>query len=621
MPATGTRAPADNTVRQPRGRREALLTWIAPFTGDPVRAWRHRLLATLLVGLALLASVPYAIGMAAAIRGGDMTIVVVDTTVFGVLIGAILARRAPFALRASLLVVLPMLLGSFLLVRYGFATSGFVWLFVGPIFAALLFGVRTSFLTIAGMALLLASIGTAMAQGLLQWPLHVADELRGWIVTSASLLPLCLLVSYSIGRIFEGLAAEVMARRAAEEDAERQHQLAAIGMATAALAHDVNNLLQPILSSLEFLRHDSMLRAEHQALVTYLIDQTGRARATIRRSLHFARPQGGLREPIRLREVVPETVRSLQAVVPRQVTLSFASTNAPSADPHLLADPAELQQLLMLQVMGAVRNLGEIGPLQVVLADVTVTPGMLVGMPHAALQAGSTAGALFMVYPDTESIDEVVSQLATARPLAQVMRDAPQVAAMQTANAITQSLGGIALVRRCASGDPCLGFVLPQSEATPVPMATGEWQVAAARQEAPATTSETTPSPTPCIMVVDDEPQVLNATGRLLERLGYRTIRINDPLEVMSRLADVTDRPDLLLADVSMPVLDGIELARLVRAVHRELPIVLMSGHMGVLQDDPTADTLVTAVLPKPFTSRELGDTLARALQRVRQPA
>jgi len=585
-------------------------------------AWRHRLLAKLLVGLALLASVPYAIGMAAAIRGGDMTIVVVDTTVFGTLIGAILARRAPFALRAGLLVVLPMLLGSFLLARYGFATSGFVWLFVGPIFAALLFGVRTSVVTIAFMALLLASIGMAMVRGLLHWPMHVADELRGWIVTSASLLPLSILVSFSIGRLFEGLAAEVRARRAAEDDAERQHQLAAIGMATAALAHDVNNLLQPILSSLEFLRHDSVLRAEHQALVTTLIEQTGRARATIRRSLHFARPQGGIREPVRLCEVVPETVRSLQAVVPRQVTLSFVSTNnAPSADPYLLADPAELQQLLMLQVMGAVRNLGEVGPLQVVLTDVTVTPGMLAGMTPAALQAGSTAGALFMVYPDTESIDEVVSQLATARPLAQVMRDAPVVAAMQTVNAIAQSLGGIALVRRCPSGDPCLGFVLPLSEATPVPMATGEWQVAAARQEARATMSDPTPSPTTCIMVVDDESQVLNATARLLERLGYTTIRISDPHEVMSRLADVTNRPDLLLADVSMPVLDGIELARQVRAAHPDLPIVLMSGHMGVLQDDPAADTLVTAVLPKPFTSQELGGTLTRALHRVRQPA
>ena len=621
MPAIGTRAPADNTVRQPLGWREALLTWIAPYTGDPVLAWRHRLLASLLVGLALLASVPYAIGVAAAIRGGDMTIVVVDTTVFGILIGAILARRAPFALRASLLVVLPMLLGSFLLVRYGFATSGFVWLFVGPIFAALLFGVRTSLITIAFMALLLAGIGTAMVQGLLRWPMHVADELRGWIVTSASLLPLSILVSYSIGRIFEGLAAEVMARRAAEEDADRQHQLAAIGMATAALAHDVNNLLQPILSSLEFLRHDSVLRAEHQALVTYLIDQTGRARATIRRSLHFARPQGGVRETIRLKEVVQETVRSLQAVVPRQVTLSFVSTMAPSVERHLQADPAELQQMLMLQVMGAVRNIGQVGALQVVLADVTVTPAMLIGMRDATLRSGTTAGALLMVYPDTESTADVLSHLATARPIEQARLNEALPIDMQTVNAVVQSLGGVAVLRPRASGDPCLGLVLPLTDAAPAPMATGEWQVATARQEPLITSSDPTPSTSPCIMVVDDEPQVLNATGRLLERLGYSTIRIEDPREVVTRLSEVTDRPDLLLADVSMPVLDGVELARQVRAAHPELPIVLMSGHMGVLQDDPSADTLVTAVLPKPFTSRELGDTLARALQRARQPA
>jgi len=603
------------TARSAPGTRfDALREWIAPYAGDPVRVWRHRLLANLLIGLALLASIPYTVGMIAAVRGGDLTIIVVDTAAIGVLISMLVARRAPFALRAGLLVILPMLLGAFLLIRHGFATSGFVWLFVGPIFAALLLGVRTSLYTVGFLSLLLALIGAALAQGLLRWALQVPDELRGWLTTSSTLIPLSVLVSLSIGRIFDGLAAEAVARRAAEDKVEREHQLASIGLATSALAHDVNNLLQPMLSDLEFLRHDGTLSREQQDQLDRLIEKAARARGIMRRSLRFAQPIGTSPEVLELMEVIPETVRSLQAVVPRQVTLTVS--DIPPL--RITAEPAAVQQLLLQLVTEAARGLQEAGRLQLLVRETLVDARQLAADAAGTLRTGDAAVSLMVLHPDRESADEAERRAADCGPMTPNEAESVGDGWLHAIRATVDGLGGLLLVRHRDGARGCLRILLPVSREVPAPMATGEWRTAT---QLPAESAAVPPAK-PVVLVVDDEPLVLQATLRLLNRLGYDTIGITDPHMVVARVRELPTLPGVLLSDVSMPGLDGCALAEQVRATCPELPIVLMSGHMDGPGTDDFAPWPADALITKPFTSKELGDVLGRVVaRRTSQPA
>jgi CheY-like chemotaxis protein/signal transduction histidine kinase len=590
----------------PGSRIDALREWIAPYTGDPVRVWRHRLLANLLIGLSLLASIPYTVGMIAAVRGGDLTIIVVDTAAIGVLISMLVARRAPFALRAGLLVILPMLLGAFLLIRHGFATSGFVWLFVGPIFAALLLGVRTSLYTVGFLSLLLALIGTALAQGLLRWALHVPDELRGWLTTSSTLIPLSVLVSLSIGRIFDGLAAEAVARRAAEDKVEREHQLASIGLATSALAHDVNNLLQPMLSDLEFLRHDGTLSQEQQEQLDRLIEKAARARGIMRRSLRFAQPIGTSPEVLELMEVIPETVRSLQAVVPRQVTLTVSEV----PPLRITAEPAAVQQLLLQLVTNAARDFQEAGRLQLLVRETLVDGRHLAAGAASTLRAGDGTVSLMVLHLDRESADEAERRAADCRPMTPNEAESAVDGWLHSMMATVDGMGGLVLLRHRDGAPGCLRILLPVSREVPAPMATGEWRTAAQPPAEPTVV----PPAKPVVIVVDDEPLVLQATLRLLNRLGYDTIGITDPHMVVARVRELPTLPRLLLSDVSMPGLDGWALADQVRGAHPALPIVLMSGHMDGPGAEGFAHGPVDALLTKPFTSRELAGVLTAVL-------
>jgi FixJ family two-component response regulator len=161
---------------------------------------------------------------------------------------------------------------------------------------------------------------------------------------------------------------------------------------------------------------------------------------------------------------------------------------------------------------------------------------------------------------------------------------------------------------------------LPEHDGPLTSVQTGEWRLAEAATTPLPVTAGVTPvppadSPANAILVVDDEPAVLQATGRLLERMGYRAVCTSDPLAVEGMLPTIDPPVALVLSDVHMPGLDGWQLADRLRASHPQMPVVMMSGHADSLLT-PTADHPgVVALVAKPFTSKELGDTIALALQ------
>lgn len=122
------------------------------------------------------------------------------------------------------------------------------------------------------------------------------------------------------------------------------------------------------------------------------------------------------------------------------------------------------------------------------------------------------------------------------------------------------------------------------------------------------------PRGTETILLVDDEADVRDALGQLLRQLGYCIHLAASGQEALEILDRVGHELDLMISDVVMPGMDGLQLASRVRARHPDLPILLVSGY---------ADGAVTGVrdsrfLRKPFSLDELAvevrNTLARAV-------
>lgn len=603
------------------------------------------MLALSLAGFALLASVPYAAGMYVAVSAGDRSVILVDTAAYLLLLTVVFARRAPFAWRAGTILAVPLLVGGFLLTRFGPTTSGYVWLLVAPIMASVFFNVRVSLALLALEAALLAWIGSALVSNTALWPVRQPGDVNAWLASSLSYLAITLLLSYSIAILFKGLAREAEARQAAEREADRQQQLAALGTIATAIAHDVNNLLQPLLSDLELLRHGALNDRERTDVLDRMVAGIDQARGLTRRAQRFARPTAEARVPIDLALVVPETVRTIRAMVPASIQLRLA----PVDSAYVLADAAEIQRLLVLLVANAAEALPPGGSVNITVASsdraamaVEPPPGahrITFGPSDVGLSDAADRMVMIQVHDNGAGMSPEAMNLLHASIAASSNHEL-EVLGLGTVQETVQELGG--LLRLCSRvGDgACAEIFLPEHDGPLSPVHTGEWRLAEAttappqllapRDDVPvadASVGDSTPrsntvgpvapaeSQANAILVVDDEPAVLQATGRLIERLGYRAVCTSDPLAVEGMLPTIDPPVALVLSDVHMPGLDGWELADRLRATHPQMPVVMMSGHAESLRT-PTADHPgVVALVAKPFTSKELGETIAHALR------
>ena len=119
------------------------------------------------------------------------------------------------------------------------------------------------------------------------------------------------------------------------------------------------------------------------------------------------------------------------------------------------------------------------------------------------------------------------------------------------------------------------------------------------------------------ILVVDDEPSLVRIASRILERLGYRVTAHTRPAEA---LADFLERPDdfdLVLSDLTMPRMTGLELASLMLERRPDLPILLTSGYSGSLDPDELTRVGIRELVGKPFLAQTIADAVARGLKRA----
>lgn len=129
-------------------------------------------------------------------------------------------------------------------------------------------------------------------------------------------------------------------------------------------------------------------------------------------------------------------------------------------------------------------------------------------------------------------------------------------------------------------------------------------------------------SPAPVVLVAEDEEGVRAMLGIALRAAGFDSILCVDGEDALARLEDGL-LPDLVLMDVRMPRMGGVELARRIREDRRWdlIPLVAMSAYSDDLQEHEIKAAGADAFLPKPFTISDLRSMLSSLLPRDRRPS
>ncbi|PAW81631.1 MAG: hypothetical protein B9S33_16265 [Pedosphaera sp. Tous-C6FEB] len=398
--------------------------------------------------------------------------------------------------------------------------------------------------------------------------------------------------------VFAQDATERKASEAAHAELETQlrqaQRLEAIGTLAGGVAHDFNNILAGILGHVELLGMDLPADSALQGSVQQIQRGTLRARDLVRQILTFSRGNEVHREPMRLSTAVQEALKLLRASLPSSIVFATAW---PAEEPQVRADAGQIHQIIMNVGSNAARAIGGRPgrltiSLEVVELDESFTdghppllPGQHVRLTIADNGCGMDAGLkqrIFDPFFTTQPTGQGTGLgLAMVHGIVQMHQAAITVSSEPGAGASFEFYFRALEV-------PTAGVAPVQP---PLPVGRGQR-----------------------ILVVDDEEAVLWAARNFLERLNYRVTPTPHSAEALALITRAPEEFDAVLTDLTMPQFTGLELARRLRTLRSNLPVVLMSGYLLGVEDRELRAAGVVQVVQKPFGVHALATAMNLAL-------
>ncbi|HEX6964797.1 MAG TPA: PAS domain S-box protein [Gemmatimonadaceae bacterium] len=383
-----------------------------------------------------------------------------------------------------------------------------------------------------------------------------------------------------------GIARDLTTRRALEAQLRQAQRMEAVGQLAGGIAHDFNNILAAINGFGELLRESLAPDDPHQADVAEILKGTRRAAALTKQLLAFSRKQVLQPAVIDLNHVIAEMVTMLRPLLGAAIHL--VTHPAPSAVP-VFADRTQIEQVLMNLALNARDAMPSGGALTIATS---LAPGKAGSRPSAVLTVSDQGIGM-----SPEVAARAFEPFFTTKPPGRGTG-----LGLATVHGIVQQSGGAIDVTSREGAGTTFTITLPTVDA----------KASIAQPAAAAHASRGTGT----VLLVDDEDAVRAIARRILERAGYRVLTARHGADALRVLSEADTRIDVLLSDVVMPELGGVELAG--RAVEHtpELRVVLMSGYTN---DTAILDELgsLAGFLAKPFTA----DTLLRSVQEAMQRA
>ena len=389
------------------------------------------------------------------------------------------------------------------------------------------------------------------------------------------------------------LARDITARHRAEaERRELEAQLReaqrheAIGTLASGIAHDFNNIVAGILGNVALARQD--VGASHPVADSLAqIERAGlRARSLIRQILAFSRRESARNETVALHDVMRETLELLRATAPAGVRFDAHEHAAPV---WVRGDPTQLQQVLMNLCVNAWQAVPEGG-----------------GRIEVGLERGDAEVRLW-VEDNGVGMDEAV-RARIFDPF--FTTKAPGIGTglgLAVVQGIVRSHGGRIEVTSRPGQGTLFEIFLPRADAD----AGTDSQAMATPQVA----SAPVPGRGQTVLYVDDDEIMRLVVQRMLERAGWRVIVCSGGDEAMNALAQHGSAIELLVSDMNMPDMSGLELCAGARRLRPALPTIISTGLVSEALRELAVAPGVSRVLAKEELFEQLVQVVAEVLE------
>ncbi len=388
-----------------------------------------------------------------------------------------------------------------------------------------------------------------------------------------------------------GIARDVTERRALEARLQHAQRMEAVGRLAGGVAHDFNNLLTAMHGHTRLALEDCPAEHPVREHLREIRRSADRAAALTRQLLAFSRKQVLRTVPVDLNALVRDLEKLLRRLIGEDVEVV---TNLDPGLPMVKVDPGQIEQVLVNLAVNARDAMPSGGRLTITTAPALLTQAEVTetGVPsrgaYARLSVADTGTGI-----PPEVLPRIFEPFFTTKEQGK----GTGLGLATAFGTIHQSGGHIS-----AESEPGVGTVfhvlLPRT-----------LEAAAPEPVLPRAQTAEAASASGTVLVVEDEAPIRKLISRVLGRRGYRVLTAATGEEALELMERETEAPVLVVTDVVMPGMDGLEMGHRLRRRRPGVPLLLMSGYaQEALEGElPGFDC---AFLPKPFTPADLLDAV-----------
>lgn len=385
------------------------------------------------------------------------------------------------------------------------------------------------------------------------------------------------------------IAHNVSEKYALEKQLRHTQKMEAIGTLAGGVAHDFNNVLTPIIGYSEIIRLKLQNDAyEGSAVFDYLneiLKASKRAKSLVEQVLTFSRTMEKKAVLQYMHPIIKEVMKLMRVTLPSTIVIKEDINEGCG---RVLIDPVQMHQVLINLCTNASHSIGnEHGELTVRLSnsDKQWGGGQWLELSVADNGCGIEAAHLERIFEPYFSTKEKTR--GTGMGLAMV-------------HGIVNGQGGKITVNSEVGKGSIFRVYLPIAQ-----------QVTTVDKvvEIGALTGGSGQ-----ILLVDDEEQVVQVTGEILKNLGYRVVGYTSPREALEIFAKAPHEYDLVLTDLTMPELTGLELSAQIKMIHDEIPIILFTGYSDQVSKEAAHRAGINEYCMKPISMRDLSTVIGKFL-------
>lgn len=398
----------------------------------------------------------------------------------------------------------------------------------------------------------------------------------------------------------EGVTRDITQLKKSEEEKKnlqtqllQAQKMESIGTLAGGIAHDFNNILMPIIGCTEMSLEDTDEgTALHENLLQIL--KSGlRAKDLVHQILTFSRQTDEELKPLKVQTIIKEVLKLIRSTLPS--TIEIRQHISKKCGP-VMANATQIHQIamnLMTNAYHAMEKTG--GKMEITLKKVELGPEAMgdsarVPGPYCCLTVSDTGTGM-----NKAVIERIFDPYFTTKAISKGTG-----LGLAVVHGIVKNYGGDIKVTSEPGKGTTFHVYFPQ---VLTPVETRE-------------TADLSPlgKGTEKILFVDDEEAIVRIVKQMLERLGYHVIVRTSSVEALEAFRAAPDNFDLVISDMTMPNMTGIQLLQKLKEIRPDIPVIICSGFSEQIDDEKARAMGINAYVMKPVVKNDLAKSIRNAL-------